>query len=132
MATQRAAGTAPGLAATPYRAYPSANPDADTDSPSASSSQASAAGHRRGLAGRAAPVTLAVILVAGTSPPASPPPASLSTRHCRRRSSRKRYGHALRPQGLTELRGWLDELDRFWRQHLAPPPAPRPLTPPIS
>ncbi len=38
MATQRAAGTAPGLAATPYRAYPSANPDADTDSPSASSS----------------------------------------------------------------------------------------------
>src|SRR6266568_1791881 len=80
---------------------------------SAHSAQASAAGNRRGLAclaGRVAAVTLAVILVAGTSPP-----ASLFTRHCRRRSSRKRYGGAQRPHSMAD-----------------PPPGPRPLTPPIS
>ena len=26
--------------------------------------------------------------------------------------------YRLRPQGLTELRGWLDELDRFWRERV--------------
>jgi DNA-binding transcriptional ArsR family regulator len=27
--------------------------------------------------------------------------------------------YQLRPAGLTELRGWLDELDRFWQARLA-------------
>jgi DNA-binding transcriptional ArsR family regulator len=27
--------------------------------------------------------------------------------------------YQLRPAGLTELRDWLDELDRFWRERLA-------------
>jgi DNA-binding transcriptional ArsR family regulator len=26
--------------------------------------------------------------------------------------------YRLRPQGLTELRDWLDELDRFWRERV--------------
>jgi DNA-binding transcriptional ArsR family regulator len=26
--------------------------------------------------------------------------------------------YRLRPQGLTELRVWLDELDRFWRERV--------------
>jgi DNA-binding transcriptional ArsR family regulator len=35
-----------------------------------------------------------------------------------RRDGRHRY-YQLRPAGLTELRDWLDELERFWQQRLA-------------
>jgi DNA-binding transcriptional ArsR family regulator len=35
-----------------------------------------------------------------------------------RRDGRQNY-YRLRPAALTELRDWLDELDRFWRERLA-------------
>ena len=35
-----------------------------------------------------------------------------------RREGRHRY-YQLRPAALTELRDWLDELERFWRGRLA-------------
>ncbi len=35
-----------------------------------------------------------------------------------RRQGRHRY-YELRPAGLTDLRDWLDELERFWRARLA-------------
>jgi DNA-binding transcriptional ArsR family regulator len=35
-----------------------------------------------------------------------------------RRDGRNSY-YRLRPAALTELRAWLDELDRFWRDRLA-------------
>jgi DNA-binding transcriptional ArsR family regulator len=35
-----------------------------------------------------------------------------------RREGRRRY-YRLRPAALTELRDWLDELERFWRARLA-------------
>jgi len=35
-----------------------------------------------------------------------------------RQDGRKVY-YQLRPAGLTELRDWLDELDRFWQRRLA-------------
>jgi DNA-binding transcriptional ArsR family regulator len=35
-----------------------------------------------------------------------------------RKEGRHRY-YQLRPAGLTELRDWLDELERFWRARLA-------------
>ena len=34
-----------------------------------------------------------------------------------REAGRYRY-YQLRPAGLTELRDWLDELERFWQQRL--------------
>ena len=34
-----------------------------------------------------------------------------------RQNGRNVY-YQLRPAGLTELRGWLDELERFWQQRL--------------
>ena len=34
-----------------------------------------------------------------------------------RKQGRCRY-YQLRPAGLTELRDWLDELERFWQQRL--------------
>ena len=35
-----------------------------------------------------------------------------------RKEGRYRY-YQLRPAGLTELRDWLDELERFWQERLA-------------
>lgn len=35
-----------------------------------------------------------------------------------RRQGRHRF-YELRPAGLTDLRNWLDELERFWRARLA-------------
>jgi DNA-binding transcriptional ArsR family regulator len=35
-----------------------------------------------------------------------------------RKDGRHRY-YQLRPAGLAELRDWLDELERFWRERLA-------------
>lgn len=35
-----------------------------------------------------------------------------------RKEGRHRY-YQLRPAALTELRDWLDELERFWQEHLA-------------
>jgi len=35
-----------------------------------------------------------------------------------RRAGRHRY-YELRPAGLTELRAWLEELERFWQARLA-------------
>jgi DNA-binding transcriptional ArsR family regulator len=35
-----------------------------------------------------------------------------------RQQGRRRY-YELRPAGLTDLRDWLDELERFWRARLA-------------
>ena len=35
-----------------------------------------------------------------------------------RKEGRHRY-YQLRPAGLTELRDWLDELERFWQERLA-------------
>lgn len=35
-----------------------------------------------------------------------------------RKDGRHRY-YQLRPAGLTELRDWLDELERFWQERLA-------------
>jgi DNA-binding transcriptional ArsR family regulator len=34
-----------------------------------------------------------------------------------RKEGRRRY-YQLRPAGLTELRDWLDELERFWQERL--------------
>ncbi len=34
------------------------------------------------------------------------------------KQGRRRY-YQLRPAALTELRDWLEELDRFWRERLA-------------
>jgi DNA-binding transcriptional ArsR family regulator len=34
-----------------------------------------------------------------------------------RKEGRRRY-YQLRPAGLTELRDWLDELERFWQARL--------------
>jgi DNA-binding transcriptional ArsR family regulator len=35
-----------------------------------------------------------------------------------RKDGRHRY-YQLRPAGLTELRDWLDDLERFWQERLA-------------